>query len=211
MRERSFHRRLLTGIAPKGEIHHFRQFVPSQRTLVPQILCERHVVALHIHPPILLREGVHASILFLVFVFRAKSCLLCQLLEVIPRRTSVFVYWGACDIHLRFFHAFAAAILVGHAIEGVLTLREAEHLLRFSDAFVANVESFISDVHFRWIGEAEQSCRVVAKHPPRSAEHHGPQSLLVALNRGHLFGDKHALVALSFQVNNHIFSSIHEV
>ena len=202
MAQSCFHRGLLTRVAPEGVINHFGQRTHRQFPLRAEILRQRHIVSLHIHTSIALRQTI-------VPLLVAKSRFVSQLSQIVPHATADLIHRRARHIHLPAVETLHKTIRVRHAIELLLRRRETKQLGHITDSLIVDIHPLFLKIDHLGIRKNEQARFVVLKKSGRSSKTHRPASAIVSLNIGHLLGDEHSPLPSPFQIYDHVLSCIH--
>ena len=140
MAQSRFHRGLLTRVAPEGIInHYFGQRTHRQFPLRAEILRQRHIVSLHIHTSITLRQTI-------VPLLVAKSRFVSQLSQIVPHAPTDMVHRRARHIHLPAVETLHETIRVRHAIELLLRRGETKQLGHIADSLIVDIHSLFLKV-----------------------------------------------------------------
>ena len=202
MAQSCFHRGLLTRIAPEGVINHFGKRTHRQFPLRAEILRQRHIVSLHIHTSIALRQTI-------VPLLVAKSRFVGQLSQIVPHATADLIHRRARHIHLPAVETLHETIRVRHAIELLLRRGKTKQLGHIADSLIVDIHPLFLKVDLLGIRKKEQARFVVLKKSGRSRKTHRPTSAIVGLDIGDLLGDEHSPLPSPFQIHDHVLSCVH--
>jgi len=98
---------------------------------------------------------------------------------------------------------------MGHSIEIVRGVGEAQELCNVGDALIPDIEPPMHDVDRLGIFQIKEASFIVLEDTGRGLEAHQPPSMLTDIYGLDLLGDKHSFVPLPLQVYDHTPPCIH--